>query len=356
MALQAAISKRIFHFNFDARTSRGSMSNRTSWFIKVWDSGNPKCYGIGECGPLPGLSIDDRADLEEVLNACLQEFTRSSGSYAAIQDSIPPEFPAVRFALETAWLDLSNGGTRTIYVNDFICGRTIPINGLIWMADADHMIRQIEQKIAAGYRTLKLKVGSLDFEQECRVLQYIRERYPSDAITLRLDANGAFHPDHALEKLKQLALHGIHSIEQPVKPGHAVMEELCRTSPIPIALDEEMIGVHASAEMRSLLQRIKPQYIILKPTLHGGLQGCREWISLAESMATGWWMTSALESNIGLNAICQFAANYTITLPQGLGTGQLYHDNIPSPLTVADGKIFCRPEQAWKTDGLFTED
>lgn len=346
MPLKATYKKKVFHFGFDARTSRGRMKDKTSWFIKLWDSKQPDMVGWGECGPLPGLSVDDRPDFESVLDSCLAHV--SAIQYPEdIVKIVPAGFPSIRFGLETALLDLRHGGVRKIYNNSFFSGTPIPINGLVWMGDLDSMLQQVSLKIAQGFRCIKLKVGGLNFEKECDILQYIRSKYFREGITIRLDANGAFKPEEAMYKLNTLARYNVHSIEQPVKPGLAMMEELCRSSSIPIALDEELIGVALKADKIKLLDRIKPQFIILKPSLHGGLLSCAEWIALAEERNIGWWITSALESNIGLNAICQFTANYTITMPQGLGTGQIYEDNIPSPLTVSEGTISYDVKKPW---------
>jgi o-succinylbenzoate synthase len=226
-------------------------------------------------------------------------------------------------------------------------GHPIPINGLIWMGGLDFMLQQIEIKIRDGFTCLKLKVGGHDFEKECDVLQYIRRKYFRSNITIRLDANGAFKKDEALFKLQELARFDIHSIEQPIKAGLAEMAELCRQSPIPIALDEELIGVYNSAAKLDLLTRIKPQFIILKPTLHGGLYGCAEWIRVAEQLGIDWWITSALESNIGLNATAQFTAQYPVKIPQGLGTGMIYTNNIESPLTVQKEYLSYENSFSW---------
>jgi len=358
MALKAGFHKRTFHFGFNARTSRGAMKDKTSWFIRIWDDVAPEIFGLGECGPLPGLSMEEIPKIVNVLdltvgrimhgqlivprmspsasdnlkrlNAVLKEY---------FSDSFLQKHPAVTFALETAMLDLGSGGTRTIFDNSFVKGNPIPINGLVWMGGLDFMLQQVEIKIRDGYRCVKLKVGGMDFEKECDILQYIRRKYFRENIVIRLDANGSFKMEDALYKLKQLSRFDVHSIEQPIKAGSAELPELCRTSPIPIALDEELIGVGTREEKEKLLDRIKPAYIILKPSLHGGLFGCQEWIELAEARKVGWWITSALESNIGLNAISQFAANYSIAIPQGLGTGEIYTDNIPSPLNVDKGLL-----------------
>jgi o-succinylbenzoate synthase len=359
MALQAIHTAKVFEFNFEARTSRGRMRDRTSWFIKVWDDKNPAVFGIGECAPLSGLSLEYTSDYEDFVNKSLNRVGEINlSSSTLLQDCAtlaPAGFPSIVFGLETALLDLKQGGRRVLFENSFVNAKPIPINGLIWMGDLDQMLQQASIKIEAGFRCIKMKVGGLNFEKECDILHYIRRKYYREEITLRLDANGAFKPEEALYKLYDLSKFKIHSIEQPIKPGQALMQELCAKSPIPIALDEELIGVDSVAEKRALLERIRPHYIILKPTLHGGIQGTQEWITLAESMNIGWWITSALESNIGLNAICQLTAMYPIHMPQGLGTGALYDNNIESPLEVLKGEIRYNPALSWNVDGLFGE-
>lgn len=355
MQLQTSFTKKVFHFNFDARTSRGRMKDRTSWFIKVWDQGADNIVGLGECGPLPGLSPDSRPDFEEVLADCISGMPSNGLDRNSINKFVPPEFPSIRFGLETALLDLANGGKRLIFENEFITGKPIPINGLVWMGDVDLMLQQASINISQGFRCIKIKVGGLNFDKECDIIQYIRSKYFRENITIRLDANGAFKPEDALYKLKELSKFDIHSIEQPIKPGNQELEELCRTSPVPIALDEEIIGIDSDSDRKKLLERIKPQYIILKPTLLGGFLACEKWIALAEKMGIGWWITSALESNIGLNAICQFTSNYNILIPQGLGTGKLYENNIESPLTVSQGEVFSAQKKVWDLSGLVTE-
>ncbi len=356
MAIQTALIKKVFQFNFDARTSRGRMKDRTSWFIKVWDTKNPAVYGLGECAPLPGLSIDDTPDYQSVIENVtdrLQHIDPDSPAWLADATAVVPAgYPSILFGVETALLDLKNGGRRILFQNSFSTGKPIAINGLIWMGDLDLMLQQISIKIDAGFTCIKMKVGGLNFEKECDILHYVRRKYYREDITIRLDANGAFKPDDALYKLRDMARFTIHSIEQPVKPGMPLMEELCRTSPVSIALDEELIGVETPGEKKALLERIKPQYIILKPSLHGGIRGTQQWISLAESMNIGWWITSALESNIGLNAICQLTANYPVNMPQGLGTGLLYDNNIESPLEIVNGEIRYNETLAWDLSGL----
>jgi o-succinylbenzoate synthase len=349
--LQASYSKKVFQFAFKARTSRGLMRDKISWFIKLWDDATPDVVGIGECGPLPGLSPDAIPNFEEELSAVINNLNQlqhaSAPTLQHLYEITSPHFPSIIFGLETALLDLQHGGKRLIYENEFTSGKQMPINGLVWMGDLDFMMNQINQKIAQGFNCIKLKVGGLDFDRECDILQYIRKRYFKNDIIIRLDANGAFKIDDVLYKLSELSKYNIESIEQPIKPGMIQMEELCRKSPIPIAFDEELIGKASSNEKKELLTRLKPKYIILKPTLHGGFKGCAEWINIATSLNIGWWITSALESNIGLNAICQFASQFDIKLHQGLGTGMIYTNNIESPLRVEKGMIFYDTSSSW---------
>ncbi|HEY5918195.1 MAG TPA: o-succinylbenzoate synthase, partial [Chryseolinea sp.] len=337
MRLKATYTKKTFHFNFDARTSRGQMKDKTSWFINVWDERDQTVVGIGECGPLPGLSIDHRPDFEEKLSTALdrlEHFTSTDIGEIQLSEIVPQAFPSITFGLETALRDLAHGGKRKIFDNQFNNGMRIPINGLVWMGDFDFMLQQVEEKILKGFKCIKLKVGGLDFDLECELLARIRRKFSRDHVTLRLDANGAFNAHNVLQRLQVLSQFGIHSIEQPLKSGFTLTKEVCSESPIPIALDEELIELHTRESKEEMLDRLKPQFIVIKPSLHGGLSGADEWIQLAETRSIRWWITSALESNIGLNAICQFTANYPISMHQGLGTGMIYERNIPSPLTV----------------------
>lgn len=362
MALQTAYTSQVFHFNFQARTSRGAMRERKSWFVKIWDQTNPDVYGMGECAPLPGLSIDDVSDYELVLVEALRQLQKLSidnGQLTVdkIQSLIKQvaffQYPSIIFGLETALLDLVNGGKRIIFDNDFQKGKELPINGLIWMADMDLMLQQIAIKVYDGFNCIKMKVGGLNFEKECDILHYVRKKYYREDITIRLDANGAFKPDDCLYKLKELSKFGIHSIEQPIKTGQrSLMREISEQSPIPIALDEELIGVNTVEEKQLLLEECGAPYIILKPSLHGGIQSSLEWIKVAEEKKIGWWITSALESNIGLNAICQLTAEFPVDIPQGLGTGQLYDNNIESPLLVKKGNISMLQDSVWNFETL----
>ncbi|MDX5420974.1 MAG: o-succinylbenzoate synthase [Hymenobacteraceae bacterium] len=353
MKLNLSYYPHTLQFKFDARTSRGAISEHKVYYVKLWRDDEPEVTGVGECAPLAGLSIDYRPDLEQKLEELTRLFRRE---VIDIQPGEPlpgrlqlQEWPALRFALETALLDLQHGGTRLICQNDFSQGKKgIPINGLIWMGDSAFMQQQIKQKLKEGYTCLKLKIGGLDFAKELEILQSIRETADAGQLTIRVDANGAFRAPEAYKKLERLARYDIHSIEQPIRQGQPQeMAELCAYTPVPIALDEELIGVQETEEKEALLDTIRPQYIILKPTLAGGLSASQEWIRLAEERSIGWWMTSALESNIGLNAISQFTAEYAIGMPQGLGTGQLYHNNIPSPLQIEQGQLWYKPEEPW---------
>jgi O-succinylbenzoate synthase len=330
MSLQLSYSPHTLRFKFDARTSRGAISEHRVYFLNVWDAALPEVRGRGECAPLAGLSIDYRPDLEAKLQQVV-DMVNNRQAELSTDAPLPQElgleeWPALRFALETALLDLHHGGSGLLYDNAFSRGEAgIPINGLIWMGDRAFMQQQIAQKLQDGYTCLKLKIGSLDFATELELLESIREVAGADRLTVRVDANGAFAPQEAFKKLERLAKYELHSIEQPIRQGQVEeMAQLCTYTPVPIALDEELIGVQEPQAKEALLERIQPQYIILKPTLVGGLAASAEWIKLAEARKTGWWMTSALESNVGLGAIAQFTAQYDITLPHGLGTGQLY--------------------------------
>ncbi len=329
------------------------MKTRDVWWIKVFDPDHPHRIGWGEAAPLVGLSVDHRPDFETVLNETLIQMESYSWDkdpeilLFQIKDRIPFHLPSIRFGLEMALLDWVKGGKNRFFQNDFYDNqKAIPINGLIWMGDRDFMLEQINQKLNEGYDCIKLKIGAIDFGQELELLSYIRSKYSEDQITLRVDANGAFSPKEALEKLHRLAEFQIHSIEQPIKAGQVEeMRKLCEVTPVPIALDEELIGVENKA---GLMDSILPQHIILKPTLLGGFQESKEWIKLAEERGVGWWMTSALESNIGLNAIAQLASSLNPVIPQGLGTGKLYHNNLKSPLEISGGKIHYRMDEKWE--------
>lgn len=350
MKISAKYKKHTLIFKFDAGTSRGVLKTRDTYYVKV--TAQNGMSGIGECGPLPGLSMDDLPDFEEVLDQICQRITAIDFKENFVREVIsfiPLELPSVRFGFETALLDMLHGGKKLIYDNDFYRDEIgIPINGLIWMGNKDFMLKQIREKIDAGFTCLKMKIGAIDFGTECELLAYIRNEFPADKMILRMDANGAFPPEEALEKLQALSHYQLHSIEQPIGRGQsAVMAKLCRQTPVKIALDEELIGINERKEKIELLDKIKPQYIILKPALLGGFSATSEWIKLASERSIGWWITSALESNIGLNAISQFTAEYDKKSHQGLGTGQLYTNNITSPLEIEKGYLNYNKGVAW---------
>ena len=331
------IEERLLHFKQPAGTSRGVYLTRKIWLIHLHDG---ERHGVGECAPLPDLSCDAMSDEQyaAILNKVCEDFCKTGEiDYDYLRD-----YPSMLFGLETAWLNLQKG--EKLFDTAFARGEVgIPINGLVWMGNYEEMLARLEEKLEKGFRCVKLKIGAIDFDKELDLVKRIRERFSFHEVELRVDANGGFKYEEALYKLELLSQYAIHSIEQPIKQGQwSYMAELCRESPLPIALDEELIGVNDPETKRHMLNVIKPRYIILKPSLHGGMMGCREWISIAKDMGIGSWITSALESNIGLNAIAQFASSVYgdhITMPQGLGTGQLFTDNIPMGLTIQGDKL-----------------
>ena len=340
MRYSANISPRTFHFKEPAGTSRGVYTTRKSWFIELTSPDLPGRKGVGECAPLPDLSCDYTPDYADKLREFCDGFERSGEiDYANML-----EYPSMLFGLETALAHLK-AGTTALFDTPFSRGRQgIPINGLVWMGTYEDMLARMEDKINKGFRCIKLKVGAINFEKELDLVKRLRERFTPSEMELRLDANGGFTPDDALYKLELLSQYSIHSIEQPIKPhqwGH--MAQLCRESPLPIALDEELIGISDTSMMGYMLNIIKPAYIILKPSLHGGMYGTCKWIDAARANGIGTWITSALESNVGLNAIAQFAAHVygpDISLPQGLGTGQLFTDNVDMPIEIKGDELF----------------
>lgn len=326
-----SIQEKLLHFKQPAGTSRGVYTTRKIWLLTVEHDGRT---AIGECAPLPQLSCDDIPDYEAVLRRFC-DIIEATGS---IPYDEMRNYPSMLFGVETALAQLSRTD-GLLYDTPFSHGEEgIPINGLVWMGTHDEMLSRLKEKLALGFRCVKLKIGAIDFAKELDLIQHIRKHFSREEVELRVDANGGFTPDMALERLQELARYDIHSIEQPIMTHQwSEMAQLCQLSPLPIALDEELIGVNSTDEKIRLLDTIKPQYIILKPSLHGGVAGTREWIALANERGIGSWITSALESNIGLNAIAQLAADIygsKITMPQGLGTGMLFTDNIPMPLEI----------------------
>jgi len=336
------------------------MTDRDSWFLIVKSTRKGKNQGIGECAPLKGLSIDPIPKFTKKLLEVAEKLEHLSMPKdrehieEMAEKLAPPEFPSIRFGIETALLDLLNGGKRILFHNDFVQGiEKIPINGLIWMGDRQSMLDQISKLIAKGFSCLKMKIGTLDFETECELLHTIREQFPRNELEVRVDANGAFSLPEAHVKLEILSVFDLHSIEQPLAPGQiAEMRQLCEKSPVPIALDEELIGTNQTVDKESLLGTLKPAYIVLKPTLLGGMRSTQEWVEVANKLDIGWWITSALESNVGLNAISQFTYYLNPKNYQGLGTGQLYRNNFPSPLLVDNGFLTYDIKGEWELSEL----
>lgn len=342
--MKATYQKYMLEFKRPSGTSRGVMTEKETWFIVLEENGKK---GIGECGILRGLSVDDRADYEAKLKWTCENI--HLGETALWEVLL--EFPSIQFGVEMAFLSLKSENPYILFPSDFINNsKSITINGLVWMGEASYMKQQIEEKLADGFNCIKLKIGAIDFEKELELLRFIRSHFSADQIEIRVDANGAFDLNEALIKLNQLSQFQLHSIEQPIKKGNiAAMADLCRTTPFPIALDEELIGVFTLEEKEKLLSEIQPQYIILKPSFIGGFKGTKEWIDLAEKFKIGWWITSALESNVGLNAISQWTFVQKSKMPQGLGTGALYTNNIDCPLEVSEGQLWYNASKKWES-------
>lgn len=340
--MKAAYAPYRLIFKAPAGTSRGILLHKDTYFLKVWDESNPEVYGLGECALFKGLSREDTPLYESKLREMCQNIGLGKSTDLS-------EYSSLQFGLETALCDLSNGGRRVVVDTPFVYGETtIPINGLVWMGSFDEMSARIEEKLSAGFTTIKLKIGAIDFESELELIRQLRGRFSSETLTIRVDANGGFSPEEALPKLNRLAAYGIHSCEQPIKPNQwAEMRKICAESPIHIALDEELIGITDPMQMFMLLREIAPQYLIIKPSLMGGFAGAQEWLKMAKMTNTGAWFTSALESNVGLNAIAQVVAKFNPLIPQGLGTGALYTNNIESPLYQKADYLAYNPEGKW---------
>lgn len=341
--ITAQYHKYILNFKRPSGTSRGILKTKETWFIILKE--NDKT-GIGECGILRTLSIDDRPDYEEKLKWVCDNI--HLGLEKLLEEVY--DFPSIQFGLEQAFLSLRSNSPFELFSSEFTKGNdSIPINGLIWMGDKEFMKTQIKEKLAVGFSCIKMKIGAIDFNTELELLTSIRKEFSSEEIELRVDANGAFSPENALEKLKRLSELELHSIEQPIKQGQfEEMASLCDKTPLPIALDEELIGVFSVIKKQEILQKIQPQYIILKPSLVGGFAGSQEWINFAEQQNCGWWITSALESNVGLNAIAQWTYTLNSCMPQGLGTGGLYTNNFDSKLEIEKGSLQYNNSKKWK--------
>jgi len=345
--LKASFKKYILNFKQPSGTSRGVLKTKETYFLILKDSGK---LGIGECGLFRGLSIDDRLDYEEKLAWVCDHIQKGEQDLYAVLT----EFPSLQIGIETAFKSLEAKDPFHLFPSLFTSGeKAIPINGLVWMGDPTFMKTQITEKLKQGFTCIKMKIGAIDFKSELKLLQSIRKEFSISDIELRVDANGAFSYSEALDKLKYLSDLNIHSIEQPIKQNQwQEMARLCEESPLPIALDEELIGIFSEEQKKELLNTINPQYIILKPSLIGGFKGSDAWISMAEKKGIGWWVTSALESNIGLNAIAQYTFSKKSPLPQGLGTGSLFTNNIQSPLDVCNGKLHYQTNKKWDINNL----
>ena len=340
--MKATFHQYNLQFKVPSGTSRGVMTEKETWFIILENEGK---VGVGECGILRALSCDDRPDYEQKLAWTCDNISLGVDQlWEALL-----EFPSIQFGVEMAFMSLASNNPFLLFNSDFTNGiKSIPINGLVWMGNEANMQQQIEQKIADGFKCIKLKIGAIDFDQELQLLGFIRAHFSASEMEIRVDANGAFDIELALYKLHQLAGFELHSIEQPIQKNNTdTMSELCKISPIDIALDEELIGVFLLQEKEDLLIKIKPKYIILKPSFVGGFRGTLEWISLAEKHNIRWWITSALESNIGLNAIAQFTYLQQNLMPQGLGTGALYTNNFDCPLDVFQGHLWYKNNVNW---------
>ena len=341
--MKVSYRKYVLDFKQPSGTSRGVLRQKETFFIEIRNGAQ---NGIGECGLFRGLSSDDVPHFEEQLTkvcAALEKGVDATLLYA--------DFPAIRMGVEMALTSFAANAPFHLYDTPFSNGeQPISINGLVWMGSIDFMRQQVFDKIEEGYNCIKLKIGALDFERECQLLAEIRARYSPAEVTLRVDANGAFSSEEALQKLERLSPFGLHSIEQPIAAGQfEAMKKLCAQTPIPIALDEELIGVLDVTDKAALLDKIEPQYIILKPSLLGGFTAAEEWIALAEARNIDWWVTSALESNIGLNAIAQWTATLNTSMPQGLGTGGLFTNNMDSPLVAGKGILQYNNALSWDT-------
>lgn len=340
--MKAFYYKYILNFKRPSGTSRGVLTEKETWFIILEHQGKK---GIGECGLLRGLSVDDRDDFEEKLKWTCENIYLGK---EVLWDELL-EFPSIQFGVEMAFLSLESENPFVLFPSDFTNEqKSILINGLVWMGEEEFMKTQIEEKLEQGFDCIKLKIGAIDFEKELGLLRFIRQNFDEKTIEIRVDANGAFNQIEAFNKINQLSGYKLHSIEQPIQKNNTdTMSELCKTTSIPIALDEELIGVFSLEEKEQLLKKIQPQFIILKPSLVGGFKGTLQWIALAEKYNIGWWITSALESNVGLNAIAQFTFEQRNPMPQGLGTGSLYTNNFDCPLEVSQGKLWYRKSLSW---------
>ena len=340
--ITANFYKHSLEFKRPSGTSRGILKRKSTYILQLFEDGEE---GVGECGLFKGLSTDDRPDYEDKLKWVCDNI--NFGLTKLLEETIA--YPSIQFGLEQAFLSLKSNNKFILFPSDFTKEeKPISINGLIWMGDKSFMKSQIKEKITQGFSCIKMKIGAINFEEELNLLKHIRNEFSVKDIELRVDANGAFSPNEALEKLKQLSEFDLHSIEQPIRQGQIEeMAKLCDKTPLPIALDEELIGVFETTQKENLIETIQPQYIILKPSLVGGFKGSKEWIDIADKNKLGGWITSALESNIGLNAISQWTHTLGNKMPQGLGTGALFTNNFESPLEVKNGSLYYNKTSEW---------
>lgn len=341
--MKAAYAPYTLNFITPGGTSRGVMKTKDTYFIKLWDENNPEVFGIGECALFKGLSAEDNDEYENKLRELCKNVELGEPTDLS-------EHSSILFGFETAILDFSNGGKRVCYPSKFTTGDyKILINGLVWMGKKEDMISRIDEKVASGFHTIKLKIGAIDFNEEIEMIKYVRSKYSDKELEIRVDANGGFSPDNVMNRLEELSKYKIHSIEQPIKAGQwEQMADICSKSPIHVALDEELIGISNPMMMMELLKTIRPHYIILKPSLMGSMSGSLEWLRMAAQFRIGGWITSALESNIGLNAIAQWVTTLEPKIPQGLGTGMVFSNNIPSPLIQKEDFLMYNPAASWQ--------
>jgi len=340
--MKATYHRHLLEFKRPSGTSRGILKTKETWFLQITDGDR---VGVGECGILRGLSCDDVPEYEERLQWVCMHIAKGP---ELLWEELKA-FPSIQFGVEMAFQSLAAQNRYELFPSNFTKGiDAIPINGLIWMGDEAYMKDQIAEKLENGFDCIKMKIGAIEIQEELHLLEAIRKEYDAQKITLRVDANGAFTEESAMPVLEKLAQLDIHSIEQPISKGQEeAMARLCKQTPIPIALDEELIGVLDSAAKKELLKMIRPQFIILKPSFIGGFQGSEAWIDIAEALDIGWWVTSALESNVGLNAIAQWTYDLKPKGHQGLGTGSLFVNNIEAPLIVEGGFLKYNPKKNW---------
>ena len=348
--LRARWIEHTLHPHFSLGTSKGPINDRIVWYLIAWDDARPDVKGIGEAALFPGHSKEFPADVRTKL----VELCARTDDWRHRLNTDLVDVPSVRFAVEQCMRDLAVSGTKELFPSEFLVGRsTLPINGLVWMGDKATMRERIREQIDGGNTCVKMKIGAIGITDELELLSAVRKEFSAADLTLRVDANGAFDALNVMDVLEQLAALDVHSIEQPIAPGlYEMMEELCARSPIPVALDEDLIGLNRRDLKADLLDHVRPAYIVLKPSLVGGWAAAQEWIDLANARGIRWWVTSALESSIGLNAIAQWVATLGVTMPQGLGTGKVYANNIPSPLLAERGQLRYRPEVAWDLSSL----